>query len=79
MSWIRFGLAKFLTQITDSIYVIIGGGSMVGTLFPVGLPWVELVGVGLHFVNLLDLQWVGFSGGGSVVGTLFHGHIKKVH
>ena len=60
MSWVSFGLAKFLTQITNSIYVIIGGGSMVGTLFPVGLPWVELGGVGLHLVILVYLQWVRF-------------------
>ena len=60
-SWIRFGLAKFLTQITDLIYVIIEGGSIVGTLFPVGL--VELGDMGLLLVNLVDLQWVGFCHG----------------
>ena len=62
-------------------------GSVVGTLFPVGLPWVELGGVGLHLVILVDLQWVGFcrdrqrwfSEGGFVMGTLFHGPIKNIH
>ena len=62
-SWVRFGLAKFLTQITDSIYVIFGGGSVVGTLFPVTLPWLELGGKGLHLMILVDLQSVGFCRG----------------
>jgi len=36
MCWVRFGpfgLAKFLTQIIELIYVISGGGSVMGTLF----------------------------------------------